>query len=74
MANIKLLRKKIKDSGMTISAIANKAGISRETLYNRMKSENFYASEIVSLTKILALSQKERDEIFFYNNEWIKFT
>ncbi len=64
MANVELFRKKIKDSGMTISAIASKAGISRETLYNRMKSGNFYASEIASLTKVLCLSRKERDEIF----------
>nr|DAG53306.1 MAG TPA: hypothetical protein [Caudoviricetes sp.]DAK56336.1 MAG TPA: hypothetical protein [Caudoviricetes sp.] len=29
-----------------------------------MKSGNFYASEIVSLTKVLRLSRKERDDIF----------
>nr|DAH12898.1 MAG TPA: hypothetical protein [Caudoviricetes sp.] len=29
-----------------------------------MKSGNFYASEIVSLTKTLRLSRKERDDIF----------
>lgn len=64
MANVELLRKKISESGMTVSAIADKSGILRETLYNRMKSGNFYASEIVSLTKVLRLSRKERDDIF----------
>ena len=64
MANVELLRKKISESGMTVSAIADKSGILRESLYNRMKSGNFYASEIVSLTKVLRLSRKERDDIF----------
>jgi len=54
----------MKDSGMTVSAIAEKSGICRETLYNRMNSGDFYASEIVSLTKVLGLSKKERDDIF----------
>lgn len=64
MANVELLRKKISDSGMTVSAIADKSGILRETLYNRMKSSNFYASEIVALTNVLHLTRKERDDIF----------
>ena len=64
MANVELLKKKISDSGMTVSAIADKSGILRETLYNRMKSGNFYASEIVSLTSVLRLTRKERDDIF----------
>lgn len=64
VANIERLREKMNDSGMTVSAIADKSGILRETLYNRMKSGNFYASEIVALTKVLRLTRKERDEIF----------
>lgn len=61
---MELLKEKISDSGMTITSIADKSGILRETLYNRMKSGNFYASEITALTKVLHLSRKERDEIF----------
>lgn len=64
LANVELLKKKIEESGMTVSAIADKSGILRETLYNRMKTGNFYASEIVSLTRVLRLTRKERDEIF----------
>ena len=64
MANVELLKKKISDSGMTVSAIADKSGILRETLYNRMKSGNFYASEIVALTNVPRLTRKERDDIF----------
>ncbi|WP_270362862.1 XRE family transcriptional regulator [Eubacterium ramulus] len=64
MANIELLKEKINNSGMTVTAIADKSGIVRETLYNRMRSGNFYASEIVALTDVLHLTRKERDDIF----------
>lgn len=64
VANVELLKCKISESGMTVSAIADKSGILRETLYNRMKSGNFYASEIVALTNVLHLTRRERDEIF----------
>lgn len=50
---------------MTVKAIAEKSGILRETLYNRLKGNGeFTASEIVSLTKVLNLSISERDKIF----------
>lgn len=65
MADIELLREKINDSGMTIKAISEKSGILRETFYNRLKGNGeFTASEIISLTKVLHLTKKERDEIF----------
>ena len=66
MTNIELLKKKIKESGMTMVAIAEKTGILRETLYNRLNGEGeFKASEISALTTVLRLKRKERDEIFF---------
>ena len=64
MANVKFLREKMDNSGMTITAIADKSGMSRETLYNRMKSGDFYASEITALTRVLNLDSEERDKIF----------
>lgn len=65
MVNIKLLEQKIDDSGMTMMAIAEKTGILRATLYNRLKGVGeFTASEIVALTKVLHLTKPERDEIF----------
>ena len=65
MADITMLREKISESGMTITAIANKTGILRETLYNRMAGKgDFTASEIVSLTMVLGLTKTERDKIF----------
>lgn len=60
------LKQAIKDSGMTIVAIAEKAGILRETLYNKINGESeFKASEISALSKVLQLSSEMRDEIFF---------
>ena len=65
MPDIELLRKKINDSGMTMTNIAEKAGILRETLYNRLNGNGeFKASEITSLTHVLSLSKEERDKIF----------
>lgn len=68
MANIDLLKEKIDDTGMTVVAIAEKTGILRETLYNRLNGiGEFKASEIVSLTQVLGLTKKERDKIFLSN-------
>ena len=65
MPDIKMLKDKITDSVMTVKAVAEKSGILRETLYNRLKGVGeFTASEIVSLSNVLNLSQTERDDIF----------
>ena len=50
---------------MSVTFVAEKSGILRETFYNRMKSGDFKASEIYALTKTLGLTVKERDAIFF---------
>lgn len=66
MINTKLLEKKISDSGMTMVSLAEKTGILRESLYNKLKGNTeFKASEISSLSKALRLSTRERDAIFF---------
>ena len=66
MINTKLLEKKISDSGMTMVSLAEKTGILRESLYNKLKGNTeFKASEISSLSKVLRLSNRERDAIFF---------
>jgi len=65
MTDVNALKKRIDDSGMTIIFIAEKSGILRETLYNRFKTGDFKASEICALSKVLNLSRKERDNIFF---------
>lgn len=66
MINTKLMEKKISDSGMTMVSLAEKTGILRESLYNKLKGNTeFKASEISSLSKVLRLSTRERDAIFF---------
>lgn len=65
MANIKMLKSVIDDSGMTMVSISKKSGIRRETLYNRLAGVgDFTASEIVGLTKALRITKTERDQIF----------
>ena len=66
MGDMTMLRRKIKDSGVTITAVADRIGVTRETLYNRLdgKSE-FKASEISCLTNMLRLKKAEQDAIFF---------
>lgn len=65
MADIELLKNKIESSGMTMTSVAKKSGIVRETLYNRLNGiGEFTASEIVGLSKTLRLSVEERDQIF----------
>lgn len=65
MADVELLKNKIEDSGMTVVAIAEKSGVDRATLYNRLKGKGeFTASEIVGLSNVLRLSKPERDKIF----------
>lgn len=65
MTDIKFLKEKIKDSGMTIVSIAKKSSIDRATLYNRLNGKgDFTASEIVGLSTTLRLTKPERDRIF----------
>ena len=65
MPNIQMLKGKISDSGMTVTAIAEKSGILRETLYNRINGRGeFTASEIVGLSNTLKLNKSEREQIF----------
>lgn len=67
MTDVEKLKKCIDDSGMTMVAIAEKTGISRETIYNRMKTGDFKLSEICALSRALRMSKEKRDEIFFEN-------
>lgn len=68
MTDTEKLNCEINDSGMTITAIAFKMGISREGFYKKLNNETeFKASEISALQKILNLTSERRDEIFFAN-------
>lgn len=65
MTDVEALKKRMNESGMKIVSIAEKSGILRETLYNRLKTGDFKLSEICALVKTLGLSKEERDNIFF---------
>lgn len=66
MVNLKKLNETIKESGITMTALSRKSGVSRQTLYNRLDGVGeFTASEIVGVTAALRLSQEERESIFF---------
>ena len=66
MTDLKRLNAVIAESGITKVAIAQKTGILRATLYNKLdgKSE-FTAREIMLLCKALGISKRDRDAIFF---------
>lgn len=68
MTDIEALKRCIVDSGMTVTAVAEKSGILRETLYNRMKTGDFKLSEICALVRTLRLTRDQRDQIFFTND------
>lgn len=66
MTNTELLKRSIDDSGISITFLAGKLGISREGFYKKMNGETEYkASEIFKIQKILHLTDKMRDKIFF---------
>lgn len=75
MTNSQLLNEAIIDSGLKITYIANRLGITREGFYNKLKNETeFKASEIVVMQKILNLSNSKRDKIFFAEEVELKST
>lgn len=66
LTNTELLSEEISSSGVTITFIAVRLGITREGLYKKLNGETeFKASEIVAMQDILHLTNKKRDTIFF---------
>lgn len=69
LTDSKKLNEIISESGITITAIASKLGITREGLYKKLNNETeFKASEIIAMQGILHLTNEVRDEIFFAEN------
>lgn len=68
MTDGKKLDEVIKNSGISITFIAEKLGCSRNRVYAILANGECTASEIVGLTAILHLSRDERDDIFFAQN------
>lgn len=60
------LRKAIDDKGIKITALANKMGISRQSLYSKIKGTRvFDQGEMLALKTSLNMSDKEFMSIFF---------
>ena len=67
MTNVEMLDSKIKESGLTITFIAAKLGISRQTFYKKKNGDwPFNQYEIEKLCNILNItSLKDKESIFF---------
>ena len=65
MVNTELLRETIDNSGISIIFIANKMGVFRESVYNKLSgTTKFKVSEITSISQALNLDDKKRNAIF----------
>lgn len=65
MTDTKALKDAIENSGIPISFLARKLGITRESFYNKLKNETeFKASEIATLSNLLRLSYDQTNHIF----------
>ena len=64
--NYKYLSNKINEINIPKATIAEKMGISRQTLYNKLQGHReFKTSEIEKLCGILRLTSEEKSRIFF---------
>ena len=64
--NMKLLEKKIKESGLKKGYIADKLGVSPQTFSSRLRGEiGWTVKEIAITCRLLNLSARDRDQIFF---------
>lgn len=65
MTDTEELKRLIKDSGITLTHIAEKLGCSRTRLYAILRGADATASEIYTLTQILHLTPEKKDAVFF---------
>lgn len=64
--NLSYLNDRIELSRIPITAIAEGLGISRQSLYNKMKGErDFKTTEVTKLCELLRLTAEEKRIIFF---------
>lgn len=66
MTNKELFMTTVREKGIKLQFLADKIGISRQALSNKINNHSqFNAREVGELKRLLALSQKEVDDIFF---------
>lgn len=64
--NLKYLINKIEEIKIPVTIIAEKMGISRQSLYLKMRGEReFKTSEVSKLCEILRLTNEEKTLVFF---------
>lgn len=64
--NLEMLNAKIDEIGIPVTTIAEKLGISRQSLYLKMNGEReLKASEVLNLCGVLRLTDDEKSLIFF---------
>lgn len=65
MVDIETLKYEIKESGMSMVAIAEKSGMVKATLYNRLNGlGEFSSDEMIAISNTLHFSKDKRDKIF----------
>lgn len=66
MTDTRILRDRIKDSGLKYNYIARKMGLTAAGLQKKIENDTeFKASEVKSLAEMLSLSTEEKEAIFF---------
>lgn len=65
MTNTALLEQLISESGMTKTFIANKMGCSRPRLYKILGGADCTVSEMISLSNVLKLKNRQRKDVFY---------
>lgn len=68
MTNGEMLKDIIKESGVSITFLAEKMDCSRNRIYAIINGSDCTASEIAGLSKLLHMSRKQRDDIFLSLN------
>lgn len=68
MTDGKALSDAIKESGISITHIAEKVGCSRNRIYSIINGSECTASEIVTISEVLHFTEKERNDIFLRNS------
>lgn len=67
MVNVRRLKGKIVEYGMSVDILAKEIGINKSTLYRKINSggENITVGEMKKISEVLKLSRDEICEIFF---------
>ena len=66
MVNLKKLKLKLKEKGLSVEDVSKTMGINRATLYRKIKNdgETFTVRDIDKLSRVLGLQVDEINEIF----------